>query len=159
MGTDVHAVFQKRVNGTWQDVPSEWEQDRHYFLFSWLADVRNGFGFAGVKTYSRVEPIDEPRGIPEDFAMEDCYHYALLESLNEQERKWHADEVDPEGGVRLFMGDHSYSWLTLDEILAAARPDLAARSPVEVEADSTHVQIYWKAVGNAELECLAQGFG
>jgi hypothetical protein len=48
MGTDVHAVFQTKLGRRWVEVPSAWEQDRHYLLFSWLAGVRNGFGFGGI---------------------------------------------------------------------------------------------------------------
>jgi hypothetical protein len=43
---------------------------RNYSLFAILADVRNGSGFAGVDTGDRVEPISEPRGIPEDASAE-----------------------------------------------------------------------------------------
>lgn len=39
---------------------------RNYQLFAKLADVRNGSGFAGVETHRPIEPIAEPRGVPED---------------------------------------------------------------------------------------------
>ena len=67
MGCDIHGIFQAAKDGKWQDVESTWEQDRHYFLFSWLADVRNGFGFAGVKTYEPVTPLSQPPRLPHDF--------------------------------------------------------------------------------------------
>jgi hypothetical protein len=57
MGTDVHAVWQAKKDGKWVDIASKWEQKRHYFLFAWLADVRNGFGFAGVSTHDPIKPI------------------------------------------------------------------------------------------------------
>lgn len=40
--------------------------NRNYDLFAALADVRNGVGFAGVKTGKAIEPIAMPRGIPDD---------------------------------------------------------------------------------------------
>lgn len=43
-----------------------WFQDRNYNLFSMLADVRNGRGFAGCDTGDGFTPIFDPRGIPED---------------------------------------------------------------------------------------------
>lgn len=94
MGTDIHGVFQRRdqSTGKWLDVPSEYEENRHYQLFAVLAGVRNGRGFAGVITGTPVTPIAEPRGLPEDFEV-----------------------VDGED-----HGDHTHSWLTADEILAYA---------------------------------------
>lgn len=40
--------------------------NRNYGLFAILADVRNGTGFAGVKTGEPTTPIDLPRGLPDD---------------------------------------------------------------------------------------------
>jgi len=44
--------------------------DRNYDLFSILADVRNGYGFAGVKTGDGFIPISEPRGVPKDVGVD-----------------------------------------------------------------------------------------
>jgi hypothetical protein len=167
MGTDVHAVIQKRTDKGWEPVESKWEQNRHYFLFSWLADVRNGFGFAGVKTYAPIKPIADQRGLPDDFNID-------------------RDGVAPDPAWEdegHYIGDHSYSWLMASEILAAERPKGAwrtgvipieafvawdgvtppeawsggitgggirvAESPVDVQPDSTHVRIYWRATEDA----------
>jgi len=161
MGTDVHAVWQVKRNKGWVDVTadSRWEQNRHYFLFSWLADVRNGYGVAGVPTYTPIQPIAEPRGLPPDITVDDHGYYAP--------EQW--------------LGDHSHTWLSADEILAAERPDvdggtiqtgvvtieqwrawdrksppegewcngisgpgiLVAEHPSEVTAATTHVRIAW----------------
>ena len=88
MGTDIHGVFQRRANGGWVEVPSQYKEDRHYQLFAVLAGVRNGYGFAGVETGEEVQPISEPRGLPADFV---------------EGEKW--------------LGDHSHSWLLGTEIL------------------------------------------
>ena len=69
---------------------------RNYRLFAFLADVRNGSGFAGIDTGDRVEPIDAPRGVPEDASTE-----------------W--KEYVEEWGANL----HSTSWFTLAELKAA----------------------------------------
>lgn len=98
MGTDIHYSYQaKNEKDEWEDLEigqeygSEFYIDRYYLLFSVLADVRNGFGFAGVKTYDPVIPIDTPRGLPDDI-------------LGER-----IDKFD--------FGDHSFSWLLSSEIL------------------------------------------
>lgn len=98
MGTDVHVIFEKKVskgNGTvqseWEPITSKYEENRHYRLFSWLADVRNGYGFAGAPTNTRIEPIVEPRGIPTEY----------------------------EDDSTFWKGDHSRSWLLGSEIIAA----------------------------------------
>lgn len=119
MGTDIHGVFQRhdKATGQWHDVPSNYEQGRHYQLFAVLAGVRNGRGFAGIPTGEAVTPIAEPRGLPADFATEDEAHpLATLEHMDPRRRKWHeADEK-----LEVWMGDHSHSWLTGNEILAWA---------------------------------------
>lgn len=122
MGTDIHLRVEKKdENGVWQyvkpprtwsigdmDYPTPtWDDDytnwsdpdvlnpegRHYNLFAFLADVRNGVGFAGVYTGDRVEPQFPFRGVPDDAA---CVH---------EDDHW--------------LGDHSFTWATLTELLAA----------------------------------------
>jgi hypothetical protein len=95
IGTDIHAMVQVRHGGKWEEVPTRWEQRRHYLLFAWLANVRNGFGFAGVPTHDEIQPVAMPRGLPPGVSAED-----------------------------LDLGDHSYSWLLGSEILAAKRPGM-----------------------------------
>lgn len=58
---------------------SEWQMNefdlhpsdgRNYDWFAILADVRNGRGFAGIKTGLGFDVITEPRGVPEDATQE-----------------------------------------------------------------------------------------
>lgn len=101
------ALFE-RFPGKWVDTYEEWEKvrgpyeerrtnpfvlGRNYNLFAILADVRNGRGFAGVKTGEGFNVIVEPRGIPVD---------ASADYL------WEAEYQDGDG--------HSHSWLTLREL-------------------------------------------
>lgn len=115
MGTDIHiAVEVRNPEGGWTSA-DEWESEienegtpeqytswhipyekqiytgRNYDLFAILANVRNGTGFAGVKTGDGFNVIADPRGLPED--------------CDERIREW------SDWG-------HSHSWLTLAEILA-----------------------------------------
>ena len=95
MGCDIHIVAQRRVNGAWQCVDGAFAEGpspfdwRQYGMFGWLAGVRN---------YSGVEPISLPRGVPDDVG---------------QLEGW--PRIEDEG---LYLGDHSYSWFSVEELLA-----------------------------------------
>ena len=82
-----------------------------------LAGVHNGFGFAGVKTGEAVTPIAKKRGYPPGFAIDaedgNFHPIATPDHMDPSSRKWH--EEDEKLGV--WMGDHSHSWLTADEML------------------------------------------
>lgn len=85
------------ADGFWSALlPHAWWEGRNYILFSVLAGVRNGYGFAGVKTTNPLTPIAEPRGLPADVTVDEC----------------------GETPDKLWLGDHSHSWLTLREIVA-----------------------------------------
>lgn len=66
---------------------------RNYSLFSILANVRNGYGFAGVDTGDGFKPICKPKGVPKDAS--DFY-------------KREVKEMDGDG--------HSHSYFNLDEL-------------------------------------------
>lgn len=119
MGTDIHGVFQRydEKTSSWEFISSEYDEDRHYQLFAVLAGVRNGRGFAGVPTGEAVQPIAELRGLPEDLLLEeeDSIEPVLLiprEFICERRRKWYAEPF-----VEYWLGDHSHSWLTGEEML------------------------------------------
>lgn len=82
-----------RCAGT-KNCRDDWYEGRNYDDFAILADVRNGRGFAGIRTGDGFNPISQPKGIPED-ATEEVVEY--LESYG------------PDG--------HSHSYLTLKELL------------------------------------------
>jgi hypothetical protein len=173
MGTDIHGVFQRKTDKGWEDIPSKWKQERHYFLFSFLADVRNGYGFAGVPTYEPINPISSPRGLPEDFSMDGDEHLTTMEVLGRR-----AKYVEDKNKPTLWMGDHSHSWLLSSEILTAAEkmknttrtgvisleafkkwdriscpaeysggisgPNIhVAASPLAINSKTSHVQVTW----------------
>lgn len=71
---------------------AEWIAGRNYNLFAILADVRNGYGFAGVETGTPWPTIAAGRGIPDGVDIED------------KEFPW--------------LGDHSHTWVTVAELLA-----------------------------------------
>lgn len=127
MGTDIHFYVQRRdpetrewrfleapesILGDWgkrweaENKDEEWYRRswygaRNYALFGMLANVRNGYGFAGVDTGDGYRPIAETRGLPEDFEP-DAY---ILKHDN------------PEYC-------HSHQWLSLREVLEYPVKDL-----------------------------------
>ncbi len=95
MGCDVHFNTEVKENGKWRlntdrIFPNPYYEKnakkdntlsynkfettspgpRNYDWFSILADVRNGFGFAGVETGEGFSVIANPRGLPEDVCEE-----------------------------------------------------------------------------------------
>lgn len=109
MGTDIHPYIERRINGKWtllnpqpERFPKDYDEPRiharNYDVFAILADVRNGAGFAGVKTGEGFNPISKPRGLPHD--------------LSEELKR----EYDPNDDSANYLGDHSFSWLIFREI-------------------------------------------
>lgn len=117
MGCDIHCNIEVKENGIWKLhaplIPNSWYDpkepidrwnkperpdkgwfDRYYDVFAIMANVRNGRGFAGIKTGQGFNVISQPKGLPEDVS---------------PEVKADSDEWDSDG--------HSHSWLSLQEIL------------------------------------------
>ena len=74
-------------------VGGKWEVIPGLAPFNWRSYGMYGF-LANVRNYSAVPPLAEPRGIPDDAPKVGEY-----------------DEYSD-------LGDHSYSWLSVDELLA-----------------------------------------
>jgi hypothetical protein len=115
MGCDIHPHVERRVNGHWERIPDAPTSisNRNYDVFAILANVRNGYGFAGHPTGGGLPVIAEPRGLPADIAQ------PLVAGLPYQGH-WAAKypEGDSMERAREDYGDHSQSWLTLAELLA-----------------------------------------
>lgn len=110
MGCDIHTVFQCKRDDKWIDIPHEFEENRQYDLFAWLAGVRG-----------MIEPICEPRGYPPDFVVQDDMHPCSIRVAP----KWRRLSIKDWDTAAIWMGEHSHSWLTADEILSA-EPQYAA---------------------------------
>jgi hypothetical protein len=112
MGCDIHVFVEEYKDAKWNHIePGEydwslgWEENyglpewyyhgRNYNLFSVLADVRNGEGFAGCDTGDRITPMADPRGLPGD----------VSECVKSEHAEWDCDA-------------HSASWFTVAELLA-----------------------------------------
>lgn len=114
MGTDIHAVAQANINGVWVDIESKFDEGRHYKLFSHLAGVRNGVGFAGCDTGEAVNPIQEDRGFPDDFTSDDNSY--------------------GDGHNGQWMGDHSYGWVSAYEVINHDWGQGVSRGVISLEA-------------------------
>lgn len=96
MGCDIHLYFERKVSDKWQKIEIDKRilpRDRNYTLFAFLANVRNYGEFI-------VTPQFAGRGIPDDtsFPCKDGFPI-------ETEEQW--------------LGDHSFTYAYLDEILNA----------------------------------------
>jgi hypothetical protein len=83
-----------RYNEESDDVLNGLYDGRNYDLFAILADVRNGWGFAGCKTGEGFISISEPKGLPDD----------LSPMIAKEAEDWNGD-------------GHSHSHFTLQELL------------------------------------------
>jgi hypothetical protein len=151
MGTDIHIVIQRRGDSGWEEIvwrgrpgtadgipvcPRGFD-DRNYDLFAIIGGVRNGRGFAGVKTGSGWPTIASCRGLPDDFT--------------EDTVAAHPDY--PEEGPRN-LGDHSQTWVTLDELRAFPWDDVRATLCGVISADE-----YAERVCAGETRAPAQWSG
>jgi hypothetical protein len=122
--------------------------ERSYDTFAMLANVRNGRGFAGIKTSDGFPFIAEPRGLPDDFEM---VERKTRDEEDDGEDERHPERWEVGGGEHhlmpigtpsgdtfewaekeyrerrlnekslecvVWMGDHSHSWLLGSEINA-----------------------------------------
>lgn len=97
MGTDIHARLRYK---TWNDEHEYVDLPpvlccRDYDFFAIIADVRNGYGFAGVLRYTAAaNPITSDRGL-------------LDESIDQY----------GESTSGFWYGDHSYTYITLQNLI------------------------------------------
>lgn len=144
MGCDIHLrVERKRDSGHWVDVapPETWSEDslqedpehKRRTYEHWFSD-RNYELFAalaGVRNSGHIIPLFAPRGLPEDVATK--------------------NDPDGEGG---WFGDHSHSWVTLDELEPLRAMAIPYTGVVDVETYDA-----WKASGELcpESWCTSVG--
>ena len=103
MGTDIHIVAEYFADGDWHLADVELPEYRNYWAFAVLADVRNGYGFAGFDRGDPITPISLPRGLPDD--------------LSQELRAPPDPDDDGYPSTQKWLGNHSFSWLTLQELL------------------------------------------
>lgn len=151
MGTDIHCIWQKRIDNQWDDIPSNYEENRHYQLFAVLAGVRNGTGFAGVKLGESVTPISEPRGLPKDFPCNEyAEHLCDINKMSPCDLEFHKNYRDEGDLPSKSLGDHSFSWLSGKEML-----DWYDNAPVVVQTGVIDRKSFerWDKVSKPDMYC------
>jgi hypothetical protein len=128
MGTDIHGVFQKRTENGWQDIPHNYDEGRHYTLFAWLGNVRNGSSFS--VSHDLLEPLTDCRDYPDDFIVDEDQH--PIDSFDVI-AKWRQGYRTPDDDLSVWMGEHSHSWASADEILNTTPPKIMQRGIVTRE--------------------------
>lgn len=123
MGTDVHPAFQRKVLGSspaedsWEYIlDHKYEGDRDYFLFGWLADVRNGYGFAGCDLGDKIKPLAMPRGLPDGMTTRE-----YPPESDTDDNWWNSESYKEWRQTGGSLGDHSFSWLTSTEIIEGSK--------------------------------------
>jgi len=115
MGTDIHGgfikvAFENDKVVSKQAIKSNWKMDRNYTLFAILAGVRNGYGFAGSYRHEPLKPIAKGRGIPSFIELKEGDYTEDL--YNQCYGCW-----DGENEFGEYLGDHSFTYMTIAEIL------------------------------------------
>lgn len=99
MGCDIHLFVEAKNNktGKWEYKPYAPEYgSRNYDVFGMLANVRNGWGIAGIITGFEFNVIALPRGIPQD----------VSPKVQEENEQWNDNGYS-----------HGHSFLTLKELI------------------------------------------
>jgi len=124
MGCDIHPHFEVKVDGVWHhhSVP---HFERCYRLFTKMANVR---------TVDEVEPISEPRGLPEDVSV-----ITRIESK--------------------FDNGHSHSWLNAKEIKELYEFHISLADN-DLKRINTSINEWWYLCGNGweGFECDSDGY-
>lgn len=169
MGTDIHSVAQVRKDGKWLTVLQDVCGDgRNYDTFAMLANVRNGRGFAGVKTGDGFPFIAEPRGLPDDFQrVEPCDDSYDWYGKPFDETKWQISSTSdyhmlpadtPSGDDYAWQDDEAYRKKRLEEKAQAGVVSMGDHSYSWVTALEVNQFIKkWSAESTRKTGVLSQG--
>lgn len=126
MGTDIHSIAQVCQDNQWETVAVGICGDpRSYNTFAMLADVRNGRGFAGIKTSDGFPVMCDPRGLPIDLKVDndqvkiDRTHLVAAWDWDgntvdvASKEAWRLQYMEDD---LMWLGDHSHSWCSLTEL-------------------------------------------
>jgi len=86
---------------------------RDYNVFAFLANVRNGYGFAGVPRHKPIEPQFPDRGLPPGTT------YPADPEDPEWTVPYNEGEEEYETPYGIWLGYHSLTWATLEELREA----------------------------------------
>lgn len=107
------------------------DDGRNYDWFSILADVRNGYGFAGVETGEGFKVISEPRGIPDDASIE-TLKYLSIPVKDEEGEDGDDYWVSKDSAVKWMIKGYS-TLLTIENEEYVTNPDYHSISYLSLE--------------------------
>lgn len=120
MGCDIHPVIQARESfeHPWEFVeycPAEYIETRNYDVLScnpiWLGLKERNYQYfsvlAGVRNSGDITPIDQPRGFPKGF------NPSRIPSIYGA----YGATYDYDDNTSYDLGDHSFSWVSLRELI------------------------------------------
>ena len=107
IGADIHCVLQKKTKDKWETIDIL-EIDRNYELFGILAGIRD----------NNICPISYPKGLPPDIKLKDDYYLPISDKIYEDYRY---NDIKNDNYPRYYLGEHSYSHLTLEELFKYKR--------------------------------------
>lgn len=171
MGTDIYYHIQEKTTEDEREVWQTLEDDedyeslthigRNYLLFSVLADVRNGYGVAGIRSYDPVEPIAMPRDLPSDSYLDYEYmHSVSYLSFDEILDYFKEPHTTTRYGVVTKQTYESWDGVTSPDSWSLGVGggstivyDAIGKGKGQVLADDiTHVMISWPVNINEELD-------
>lgn len=117
MGIDIRSIFQKKHDGHWTDVLSDYDNDRDYLLYRWLYH-----GGSDADGSCAIEPIRPQRGLPADFEVVDDYWHPLR-----------GEGGNPTLGPLRLMGEWGHSWLLAEEILDTPAPRVTRTASIPID--------------------------
>lgn len=113
MGIDMTFVFQSRQATGWEDIFCElngYYGGRDPALKAWL-----GLGGGDRGGSFDIEPLADPRDLPDDFAGGDVHPITELNILPEKNRSLIRN-------MQIYMGEFGFSYFHVDEVLNGAPP-------------------------------------
>ena len=171
MGTDIYYHIQEKTTEDEREVWMTLEDDenyeslthigRNYLLFSVLANVRNGYGVAGIRSYDPVEPIAMPRDLPPDSDLDYEYmHSVSYLSFDEILDYFKEPHITTRYGVVTKQAYESWDGVTSPDSWSLGIGggstvvyDAVGKGIGQVLADDiTHVMISWPVNINEELD-------
>lgn len=159
MGCDIHIIAETKKNGKWninkeevfinpyykEDGEYDWQKTkfqadpdggRRYDWFSILADVRNGYGFAGISTGDGFDVIAQPKGLPDDLSAEGLMYFCSPVT-NDPELE---DEEDDNGtyyvsedSANRWVNEYGCKFIEIDGQKYVTNPDYHSDSFITVD--------------------------
>ncbi len=121
--------------------------DRDYDVFAILADVRNGYGFAGIDTGDGFLPLAPGRGIPDDLSAEQKATIAAPYDDSDY------DYRNKSGEWAYDLGEHSETWILWSELVTPNPPNYWTRETKKRGWVTADEYTRWKTDGKPHGWC------